>query len=51
MYADSDYVIPDYKLAIKWLEKSVKQGTYFSYFVIGYHYNYGKNFPLNKKKR
>lgn len=51
MYADSDYVIPDYKLAIKWLEKSVKQGAYFSYFVIGYHYNYGKNFPLNKKTR
>ncbi|EAV7847409.1 SEL1-like repeat protein [Salmonella enterica] len=22
MYADGDYVIPDYKLAIKWLEKS-----------------------------
>ncbi|QLS08290.1 sel1 repeat family protein [Citrobacter freundii] len=51
MYADGEYVaMPDYKLAIKWLEKAGKQGANFSYFVIGYHYNYGKNFPLDKQE-
>nr|WP_249360944.1 SEL1-like repeat protein [Citrobacter sp. wls613] len=31
-------------------ERKAKQGANFSYFVIGYHYNYGKNFPLDKQE-
>ncbi|AXD10701.1 hypothetical protein [Salmonella enterica] len=45
MYADGDYVIPDYKLAIKMAgKKQVKQGSYFP-VRYWYHYNYSKNFP------
>lgn len=50
-YAEGRYVKPDYKLAIKWLEKAGKQGSDFSYFILGYHYNYGENFPLSRQKR
>ena len=50
MYANGEYVIPDYKLAIKWLEKAGKEGNGFEYFILGYHYQQGKNFPQDRQQ-
>lgn len=50
-YAEGRYVKPDYKLAIKWLEKAGKQGSDFSYFILAIITTMVKIFHLVDKKR